>query len=405
MAKKKSGNFSRNIKKYLWQPVLAVLRPVFCFFAVRTMKIRPRRVLFLTFQGSFCCNPKYIALELERRNIEGLEIIWAMLPGKMNEELPSSFKKVRMNSFAFIAAAATAGIWVENGLKLVLSPYVKKRPGQLYFQPLHGSLGIKKQGRRGADVIAAADAITDFCISNSTFETGVYRGSYWSTTEILEYGHPRNDLLCRSREDAAERAFYRKKVRDYFGLPEDVKLALYAPTFREDGDTSCFKLDCDKLREKLVERFGGEWRVIYRMHSRDIKLHNTGFRKKKSAKEAIDGGSYVDMQELMLACEVGITDYSSWIYDYILCGNYGFIYASDREKYDTEWGLYYPLESTPFPVAETNVQLWENIASFDEAEYQRDVEAFLRDKGCFDDGRASERTVDKIVQMIERNAK
>ena len=73
---------------------------------------------------------------------------------------------------------------------------------------------------------------------------------------------------------------------------------------------------------------------------------------------------------------------------------------ADRKKYDNERGLYYPLEETPFGIAENNDQLMENIMAFDDAAYQPKVEAFLKDKGCVEDGHASERVADLIEKIL-----
>ena len=98
--------------------------------------------------------------------------------------------------------------------------------------------------------------------------------------------------------------------------------------------------------------------------------------------------------------DVAITDYSSWIYDYILTRRPGFIFATDIYSYETERGFYYPLSSTPFPVSTNNETLIENILLFDEKQYEKNVDVFLEEKGCIDDGHASQRVVDKIIELV-----
>ena len=67
--------------------------------------------------------------------------------------------------------------------------------------------------------------------------------------------------------------------------------------------------------------------------------------------------------------DIGMTDYSSWAYDFVLTRRPLFIYASDLDEYNNERGLYYPLESTPFPVAENNEMLLNNVRQFDDVAY------------------------------------
>ena len=80
----------------------------------------------------------------------------------------------------------------------------------------------------------------------------------------------------------------------------------------------------------------------------------------------------------------------------------GFIFATDVEKYNTDRGFYYPLEQTPFPVASNNDKLIENIQNFDMTKYQQNVEQFLQEKGCMEDGQASERVVDLVEELMKK---
>jgi len=114
---------------------------------------------------------------------------------------------------------------------------------------------------------------------------------------------------------------------------------------------------------------------------------------------AVDATDYPDIQELMVAADAGITDYSSWILDYILTGKPGFIYAVDAEDYELTRGMYYPLKESPFSVAMSMEKLVENITGFDADVYANEVKHFLNRMGCVEDGNASSRTVEFIKQI------
>ena len=355
----------------------------------RMFSLNRHRVLMQTFQGEYCCNPKYVTEAIS--SIDGPEIVWALSRRADETDIPIGARVVRMGTLKYFFTAATAKVWFENGLDMVRSKCIRKRRGQVYMQPLHGSLGLKRQGLAGPEIRAKADAITDYCISNSAFETEVYRTSYWPTTEILEYGHPRNDVFFRS---AAEKAQIAERVRKALGVGSAMRLALYAPTFRPDGDVSCLDLDPVMFRDALARRFGGDWMVLFRFHRRDMARHGV------TSGSWVDASGISDMQELMLACEVGVTDYSSWICDFVLGDGFGFIYARDVEKYAASPGFYYPLETTPFPVARSNEELAAAVAAFDEERYRSAKSEFVRSKGCVDDGRASERCARKIEEVL-----
>ena len=355
----------------------------------RMFSLNRHRVFMQTFQGEYCCNPKYVTEALS--SMDGPEIVWALSRTADETDIPIGARVVRKGTLKCFFMAATAKVWFENGLNMVRSKHIRKRRGQVYMQPLHGSLGLKRQGLAGFSVRDKADRITDFCISNSAFETEVYRTSYWPTTEILEYGHPRNDVFFRSSD---EKSRIMARVREAIGVGPDLRLALYAPTFRPDGDVTCLDLDPVMLKEALEKKFGGEWAVLFRLHKRDMSRHHA------PPGSWIDVSRYPDMQELMLACEVGITDYSSWICDYVLGDGFGFLYAKDVDRYSANPGFYYPLETTPFPIARSNDELATAIAALDSGKYHERKIAFIASKGCFDDGSASERCARKIMEVL-----
>ena len=103
-----------------------------------------------------------------------------------------------------------------------------------------------------------------------------------------------------------------------------------------------------------------------------------------------------------MSADAAITDYSSCIFDFLLTKNPGFIYAPDIETYNNERGFYYPLEQTPFPIARNNTELTYNILNFNSNDYNTNVERFLKDKGCIDDGQASARVCDLIDQILNK---
>ena len=109
------------------------------------------------------------------------------------------------------------------------------------------------------------------------------------------------------------------------------------------------------------------------------------------------------MQELLCISDVGLSDYSSWLCDFALTKKPAFIYATDFDIYGHDRGFYYPLETTPFPIAKNNRELNESIRNFDREKYEVRRQEFLKDKGCIEDGHAAERIVDKIEEIIGHN--
>lgn len=404
---KKEGVLRRKVRKKIkrYIRVLTGKANKSCKYWYKHTEMQNDKVMFLTFQGKYTCNPKYICDEIIRQKLDW-DLVWAVndLENIPDDEFPPQVRLVQKNTEEYYRELYSAHIWIDNGFCATWKKVIK-RPEQVYIETLHGSLGIKrigpedvndeKRNRRGY----RCGRLATYCISNSAFETDVYRTSFWPETEILEYGHARNDFLLTEDESAIEEN--RKKVHEYFGIADDVNVAMYAPTFREKEirkiQEQIEEIDFEMLREALIHRFGGDWAIICRTHARDV-----GKREEIENVEGVyDGAPYPDMQELILGVEIGITDYSSWIFDYVLLKKPGFIYAPDLNHYDVQRGFYYSLESTPFPMGLNNEELKRKIEEFDQEQFLEDVEAFLEDKGCVEDGHASERIVQKMKEIIE----
>ena len=352
-------------------------------------QIQCNKVFFMTYDDGFTCNPSYIAQELIRRKAP-VEIVWA---GRPNADFPKEIRVVPRGSFEMFEEMSSAKVWVDNALNGVWYDMPKKK-GQVYINTWHGSMGIKKlHGNRNWMMHARrCKKLTDYCIANSAFEENVYRETFWPDTPILQYGHARNDVFFE-KETAVQT---REKVCSILGIEAGRKVCLYAPTFRDNGNTACFNMDFARLKDALEQWFGGEWTILVRYHYKNRKqlpaMHAGDWLK--------DASDYADMQELMIAADMGISDYSSWVYDYILSRKPVLIYAPDLDDYDQQRGFYYPLESTPFPIARSNDEIAACLNRFDETEYKNRVECFLKEKGCYETGRASSLAADKILEVM-----
>jgi len=366
-------------------------------FRLRNVSINPKKVMFITFQGKYTCNPKAIAEEFINRKSD-YELVWVIRKEDLKDiaKYPKELKLVVRGSFDFYKELASSKFIIQNANDTTYLGY-NKVPGQIIIQTWHGSLGFKKldptsvKNKKWVRKTIELANETDYCISNSTFENMVFRTSYWKNSEILEYGHARNDVLIN--KDKYEET--NKKVRNYYKIPKDTKILLYAPTFRDDLDFKTYNLNYDKLLEAVKKRFGGNWILMVRFH---FKLRNVNFSKKKN-NNVINATDYYDMQELLCAADIGVTDYSSWICDFVLTDKPGFLYTNDIEKYVDERGFYYPLSETPFPISKNNKEFCENIINFDEKKYEKNRQEFLKKRGCFEKGNASKRIVDKIYEL------
>lgn len=381
------------------------LRYVKYFYSQEMKKtpIEKGKVMFFTFQGDYTCNPKYISEEILKRNLPWKQV-WVTFknPERVAEMFPPEVKVVKYNTKEYYDEMSSSQIWIDNAFNFPKG-YVTKKSAQTYIQTMHGSLGLKRIGadsvdneKRNAKGFLCGD-LTDICISNSSFETMVYETSFWKGKDIRELGHARNDIFFISDDKIAE---IKEKVSDYFRVKPDVHFALYAPTFRnEDEEVEFEEIDFERLKHALEKRFGGKWVILNRAHHTSVKKKGV---KSVRLPYVLNANKYPDIQELMMAIDMGITDYSSWICDYVLTYKPGILYTPDLDSYDQNRGFYYPLQETPFPICRDNDELVNNILSFDTEKFKIRTDEFLDARGCIDDGHASEHIVDMMMDIIEK---
>lgn len=347
------------------------------------------KIVFNNFQGrGYGCNPKYIAeafLKLE----QPWDLVW--LVEDMNTPMPEGIRKVKFYGEESFYELATAKVIINN-VKGDLN--FRKRKGQLYIQTWHGSYGFKFVEKDAIDKLPADyiweskdnSKITDLFLSNSPMLTEQYRSAFWCKCEILEKGLPRMDYFFR--EDAPA---LKQKIRKNLGLPDGVKLAMYAPTFRGGDDSlESYGMDYETLSQALVQRFGGEWKILSRLHP-NIKQDTV------ESANYLDVSKYPDMQELLLLADVLISDYSSSMFEFAVMEKPVFIYANDVEEYCQLRGINPVFYELSFPRAESNEQLSQAILNFDEERYSKDVAALNAKFASFDDGHASEAVVEYVL--------
>ena len=260
--------------------------------------------------------------------------------------------------------------------------YLSFRKDQILINTWHGFI-FKAVGKYIGKIDRRQFNTTTCFISDAAFFTSkAIRDAFEYEGVVLECGTPRTDILFSDKRDSCA-VMVKKKL----GVPSEKKLALYAPTFRDDFEYSESYLDVMRLRQSLSARFGGEWEVLLKVHPM--------IAKKYSSEEngGIDVSWYEDTQELLCASDVMVTDYSSISWEFALLKRPVFIYAYDAEEYEASRTLFVPMEQWPFPIAVSNAELEKRVAEFDEGAYVRRVEAFQKEKGCFDCGRACQTVI------------
>ncbi|MFJ6130884.1 bifunctional glycosyltransferase family 2 protein/CDP-glycerol:glycerophosphate glycerophosphotransferase [Streptomyces griseoviridis] len=272
---------------------------------------------------------------------------------------------------------------------------VVKRPGSVHVQTQHGT-PLKRMGVDQSTypvVAAATGSFTkllgrvdrwDYNLSSNRHSSEVWERAFPGSWQHLEYGYPRNDVYYTATADDVAR------VRRELGVPEGKTAVLYAPTHRDHHTGFEPGLDL----EAFCRAAGEDVVVLLRAHY----FYDLGAAR--STGRVIDVTAHRSSEDVCLAADALITDYSSIMFDYANLDRPIVVYADDWEVYQETRGVYFDLlAAPPGPVARTPEEL---ARVFRDGSWAgRDAAAAragFRSRFCqFDDGRAAERVVRRVL--------
>jgi CDP-glycerol glycerophosphotransferase len=370
-------------------------------------------MVFMSFQGRrFDDTPKAIYEYMKsRKKYDDFRFVWAFRNPE-DHKVPDHDGRttiVKWPSVAFLQALSEAGYWISNNRVL---PYVYPRDDQVYVQCWHGT-PLKRLGHDLKETTNAIYSLKDllhkydmdamkmkFFVSPSAYATEKFISAFDLTGKgkegaILEVGYPRNDrIVTATREDRAA-AFKNLGILEDSGK----KVILYAPTWREDqyGSTGyTYRLGLDF--SKLLNALGDDYIFIFRVHyfiSNSFDFSSFGSR-------IINMSEHDDINDLYIASDMLITDYSSVFFDYANTDKPIIFYMYDLDEYqDKARGFYINLDELPGDIVMEERYLSEAIKRASNpdayaAAYDEKYRAFKAKYTYLDDGRATERLVDRI---------
>lgn len=337
----------------------------------------------------YSCNPRYITEYLLKNHPE-YRIYWIFRGNNIPSDLDSRIKAVKYHSWEYYKVMNTAEFLMTNARTDPWRIYWHKRRGQKYIMTWHGGVALKQVEADAEDKLsynyvkkAKIDSkICDLMLSGAECQTKLLSEKFWYSGEILEKGTPRCDILFDSKRHEA----ISRHVRNTYGIEDGSKIVLYAPTFRSNRSIEPYRIDWKATVKALKEMFGGaDVKVLLRLHPNLIG--KVDISTLLNSPEVTDVTLYHDMQELMCISDMLITDYSSSMFDFMILDRPCLLYAADIKEYDR--GYYYDFTDLPFPLAQTQNELIENIRHFDADSYKSKVKAFNTEKvGLLENGNA-----------------
>ncbi|MCV3322526.1 bifunctional glycosyltransferase family 2 protein/CDP-glycerol:glycerophosphate glycerophosphotransferase [Pediococcus ethanolidurans] len=366
------------------------------------LPIKQNVILYESFLGrNISDSPKYIYQFLKENYPGKFKHVWVINPEFTNFPANNSNTVfVKRFGFRYMYYLAVSKYQVIN---MRQPKWFQKRENTTLLSTWHGT--PLKHLVFDMDNVASANPLYkevfyhqsrqwDFLISPNQYSSNIFEHAFmYPQKQMLPSGYPRNDIL--NAPNKVEKA---KRIKSKLGIPQDKKVILYAPTWRDDDYFEVgkykftLKLDIGKLRNKLSDDFV----LVLRTHYFIANHLDTS----EFGDFVFNESSYDDIAELYLISDVLITDYSSVFFDYAILKRPILFYVYDYEQYaDVLRGFYLNMsKDLPGPLLKTSDDVLDALEHLDSIQnkYADRYHLFSSRFNAWEDGHATERVVNKV---------
>lgn len=358
--------------------------------------VDPRLVYFQSFLGqSPTDHPAAIQAELNRALTEGggrsIRVLWAVMDSSMR--VPDGAEPVLVRSREWYWALARAG-WVVTNIDL--EPWFIRRPRQEVLETYHGypskAMGLTQWRARGLapshidQMLQRTSGTWNNLLTPIPEMDCLYRENYDFAGRIVSVGYPRDDALVLDR-----RGDQRRLIRERLRIAATQRAVLYAPTWRDDlatnfrSATALLHLDIERAAAAL----GPDYVILVRGH----RFHQIA----AGGAQIIDVTTYPEINDLILAADVAVLDYSSLRFDFAITGRPMVFLVPDLQHYteETRGFLYDFADSAPGPFVDDTdgvVRLLLDLPAL-ERQWRSRIDQFNAYYNRLNDGQAAKRLV------------
>ncbi len=362
-------------------------------YATAEDRVDPSAVLLQSYTGHTATDSPAAIHHALRRLRPGLTLLWSVADSAT--VVPEGGVPVLMRSREWYAALATCGSIVTNA---DLDRWFVKRPGQRVLQTFHGypsktmgiaaweaknftPLRVERQLRRTSgtwDLLLTPDPAMD----------EHYRREYRYGGEILAAGYPRDDALV-----APDRDRVRDLTRQRLGVEDGQRVVLYAPTWRDDLATNfrAARMSTAFDVQRAADELGEGYVALLRGH----RFHRR--RPGASGARILDVTDHPEINDLVLASDVAVLDYSSLRFDFALTGRPMVFVVPDLDRYTgrVRGFLFDFASSAPGPLVDGTDEAVAWLRDLDAlaAAHAEDLARFDAEFNGHQDGAAAERAV------------
>lgn len=324
---------------------------------------------------------------ISKPEFKNYKFYWAV--DDISEIIPGNAVKIVPDTFNYFRTALRCKYWItcvniERSLKF-------KRKNCVYLNTWHGipikTVGNMAEGRTDYDF----SYIDYFCISGN-YEKDIYKKAFnVPRKHMIKTGLPRNDELYQA--DSNDRLRIRKRL----GIPDNKKVILYAPTWRDSNNGGkSYSIKPPMHLEKWEQKLGSEYVMLFRTHPYTNELLGVDFND-----FVRDYINYPRINDLLIVADILISDYSATIFDYSVLERPIIAFAYDCKEYGKVRGFgMNPVKEMPGGIETNEDDVINRILSMDFQKEATFVRKFKKKYVSFG-GHATE----QCVNIIFKNAR
>ncbi|QIX28190.1 glycosyltransferase [Nocardioides sp. JQ2195] len=349
-------------------------------------------VYFQSYTGATATDSQLAIFHEVRRTRPDLVCWWGV--ADLSSWVPEGARRVVISSAEWFRVLASSRRLVMN---IDLDRWFSPRPGQELLQTFHGypakSMGVvlweakHYTPRRIAAELDRTSADWDLILTPAPEMDEHYRREYRYDGPIHNEGYPRDDVLVSDRANRV-----REETRARLGIAPGQKAVLYAPTWRDDQATNWRSAELTKHLdlEAASAQLGPDYVFLMRGH----RFHARAGERSGSRARLLDVTDYPEINDLILASDAAVLDYSSLRFDFALTRRPMLFLVPDLSAYVR--GFLYSFEdSAPGPLLDTADQVIARLRDLPALteEYADQVARFNATYNRFQDGKAAKRVV------------
>ncbi|WGL52885.1 CDP-glycerol glycerophosphotransferase family protein [Nocardioides sp. BP30] len=352
-------------------------------------------VYFQSYAGASATDSQLALHEELRRTRPELTIYWGVFDS--SSWVPEGGIPVVLFSRDYYRAMATSKYLCMN-----VDPdrWFEARPGQRMLQTFHGypakSMGVRMWRAKGFTErriqleLGRTSRDWTLILTPAPEMDVYYRTEYRYDGPIHSEGYPRDDAII----DAGAQA-RREATRERLGIRPGQKVILYAPTWRDDQATNWREAEAVHHLDvaEASRRLGDDYVVLMRGH----RFHAAVLKRSEGAR-LIDVTTYPEINDLIVASDAAVLDYSSLRFDFALTGRPMVFLVPDLADYTggIRGFLFDYRDTAPGPLLDTADQVIHALGDLDglAREWAPRIAAFNAKYNYKADGRAAARVVE-----------